>query len=93
MSSHEEFLELCAASTAGELSAEEQARLDTHLAVCQECRLAKSEYEAAAAKATAALAEDRAETNPELAPMVPGPLKRRRQRFSNDWTKNKMAVA
>ena len=65
MSSHEEFLELCAASTAGELSAEEQARLDTHLAVCQECRLAKSEYEAAAAKATAALAEDRAETNPE----------------------------
>jgi hypothetical protein len=58
MSSHEEFLELCAASTASELSAEEQKRLDAHLAACPECRRARSEYEAAAAKATAALAEE-----------------------------------
>jgi len=53
MSSHEEFLELCAAATAGELTVAEQARLDGHLAVCPECRRAKIEYEAAATKATA----------------------------------------
>ena len=29
---HEEFLELCAAATAGELSIDEEARLDAHLA-------------------------------------------------------------
>jgi hypothetical protein len=58
MDSHEEFLELCAAATAGELSVDEQARLDAHLAVCPECRKAKSEYDAAAAKGLAALAEE-----------------------------------
>jgi anti-sigma factor RsiW len=58
MGSHEEFLELCAAATAGELSADEQARLDTHLAACPECRLARSEYEAARRTAVTALAQD-----------------------------------
>ena len=57
MGSHEEFLELCAAATAGELSADEQAKLAAHLAVCSECRRAKSEYDAAAIKGAAALAE------------------------------------
>jgi hypothetical protein len=43
--SHEEFLELCALSTTGELTAEEWARLNEHLAYCASCREAKQEYE------------------------------------------------
>jgi len=57
MGSHDEFLELCAAATAGELNVEEQARLDAHLAVCPECRRARSEYESAAIRGVAALTE------------------------------------
>jgi hypothetical protein len=58
MGSHEEFLKLCAAAVAGELSTDEQVRLDAHLSVCSECRRARSEYEAAAARAREALAEE-----------------------------------
>ena len=37
-SPHDEFLELCALSTAGELTREEQKRLQDHLEVCPSCR-------------------------------------------------------
>ena len=42
---HDEFLELCAVSTSGQLSEEEQKRLQEHLAVCSECREAVREFE------------------------------------------------
>jgi len=56
MSSHEEFWELCAAATAGELNDEEQVKLEAHLTICPDCRRVKSEYEAAAVSGVAAIA-------------------------------------
>jgi hypothetical protein len=43
---HGEFLELCAAATTGDLSEDEQKRLQAHLAVCSSCREASRQYEA-----------------------------------------------
>ena len=43
---HDEFLELCAISTSGQLSEEDQRRLQEHLAVCSSCRNALQQYEA-----------------------------------------------
>jgi hypothetical protein len=48
MRPHEEFLELCALSTSGELSKEEQEKLKDHLAACANCRQAVREFEAVA---------------------------------------------
>ncbi len=45
MGPHEEFLELCALWTSGALSNADQQRLDSHLAVCSECREAKQQFE------------------------------------------------
>ena len=42
---HQEFQELCALSTTGELTAEEWARLTEHLSHCDSCRKAKRQYE------------------------------------------------
>lgn len=46
--SHEEFLELSALSTSGELSEQERKRLQDHLATCADCRQALREFEAVA---------------------------------------------
>jgi hypothetical protein len=58
MGPHEEFLELCAAATAGELKADERARLDTHLKGCPKCRQAMGDYEVATQAGVRALAEE-----------------------------------
>jgi hypothetical protein len=42
---HQEFEELCALSTTGELTVEEWARLTEHLTHCDSCREAKRQYE------------------------------------------------
>src|SRR5271155_5796464 len=47
MGPHEEFLELCAVSTSGDLTEEEQKKLQAHLSGCAECRQALREFEAA----------------------------------------------
>ena len=42
---HNEFLELCAVSTSGELTEQEQKKLQEHLVVCQSCRETLQQYE------------------------------------------------
>jgi len=58
MTPHEEFLELCAAATAGELNRREQANLDAHLTECAECRKAMREFEIALRHGVAPLASE-----------------------------------
>src|SRR5580658_749337 len=58
MDAHEKYLELCAASTAGELSGEEEKKLEEHLAVCASCRRAKHEYEMTVQKALPVFSDD-----------------------------------
>ncbi|MHB8217787.1 MAG: AAA family ATPase [Candidatus Sulfotelmatobacter sp.] len=65
---HDEFLELCAVSTSGQLTEEEQKRLQEHLAVCQSCRKALRQYEAVVGQAIPAIA-----ANEELESPEPGP--------------------
>jgi Putative zinc-finger len=48
---HNEFLELCAVSTSGELTEDEQKKLQEHLAVCQPCRQALQQYQSTVTKA------------------------------------------
>jgi hypothetical protein len=66
---HEEFQELCALSTTGELTAEEWARLSEHLIVCDDCREAQRQFERVVAAAIPALAaESFADEDVESAP-------------------------
>jgi hypothetical protein len=48
MEQHDEFLELCALSTSGDLTEEENRSLQAHLTDCPACREALEEFEAAA---------------------------------------------
>lgn len=42
---HDEFLELCAVSTSGQLTEEEQKKLQEHLSICQPCLEALRQYQ------------------------------------------------
>jgi hypothetical protein len=55
---HDEFQELCALSTTGELTPEEWARLEQHLSQCAQCRQAQREFERLVALTIPALAEE-----------------------------------
>jgi hypothetical protein len=63
MGPHEEFLELCALSTSGELTEEEGRKLAAHLAECAECREALQQFETVVDRALPAAA-------PELEPQT-----------------------
>ena len=68
---HDAFLELCALSTSGELTEEEQKKLDEHLLVCATCREAIKQYESLVAHEIPAIA---AEETSEIAEYIdPGP--------------------
>src|SRR4029077_12590849 len=65
---HDEFLELCAVSTSGQLTEEEQKKLQEHLAVCQSCREALQQYEAVVGQAIPAIAANEEPQAAESAP-------------------------
>jgi hypothetical protein len=58
MGPHEDFLELCAISTSGELSEAEHMKLEAHLEGCPECREALKQFEAVADRAIPMLAPE-----------------------------------
>jgi hypothetical protein len=56
MSPHEEFLELAAAATSGEVNKEERRKLEEHLAICSSCRESLKQLENTILTAVPALA-------------------------------------
>jgi hypothetical protein len=65
---HDEFLELCAVSTSGQLSEEDQRRLREHLVVCSSCREALQQYEAIIRHAVPAMAAEETPQDMEAGP-------------------------
>jgi hypothetical protein len=65
---HDEFLELCAVSTSGQLSEEDQRRLQEHLVVCSSCREALQQYEAIIRHAIPTIAVEETPENLEAGP-------------------------
>lgn len=58
MAPHEEFLELCAVSIAGELTGEERKKLAEHLESCPACRKALEQFKISAKASIPAAAEE-----------------------------------
>jgi Anti-sigma-K factor rskA len=65
---HDEFLELCAVSTSGQLNEEDQRRLRDHLVVCSSCREALQQYEAIIRHAIPAMGADETPDSLEAGP-------------------------
>jgi hypothetical protein len=65
---HDEFLELCAVSTSGQLTQEEQKKLEEHLAVCATCREAIRQYEAVVGHAIPTVTADESPDDLESGP-------------------------
>ncbi len=65
---HDEFLELCAVSTSGQLTEEEQRKLDEHLAVCMSCRETLKQYQAVVDQVVPAAAAERTPDNLDAGP-------------------------
>jgi hypothetical protein len=65
---HDEFLELCAVSTSGQLTEEDQRRLREHLVVCSSCREALQQYAAIIRHAIPAIAGEETPENLEVGP-------------------------
>ena len=68
---HDEFLELCAISTSGELTEEERKRLEEHLAVCPSCREALEQYQSVVDQAIPSIAASEEAENLERDPAWP----------------------
>jgi hypothetical protein len=64
---HDEFLELCAASTSSELTDAEQKRLREHLAICASCRAALRQYESIVSDIIPAVAASEEPEHPQPA--------------------------
>jgi hypothetical protein len=64
MSPHEEFLELCTASIAGELTEEERRKLDEHLVGCAGCRETFQQLQETVKMAVPAMAAGLAQEDP-----------------------------
>jgi len=58
MAPHEQFLELCAASIAGELTGEERKKLSEHLKSCASCRKALEQFKISAKASIPAAADE-----------------------------------
>jgi hypothetical protein len=65
MSPHEEFLELCAVSTAGELTKEQSRKLDEHLLGCAACREVLKQLQETVKTAVPAIAAGLPQNDPE----------------------------
>ena len=55
---HDEFVELCALSTSGELTPEEMSRLADHLEICSSCRERQKQYDSVVSQVIPQLAPD-----------------------------------
>ena len=74
---HDEFLELCAVSTSGELTDDEQKRLQEHLAICASCRESLRQYESIVSDVIPAVAAT--EESERLQPTETWPQKKQEQ--------------